>query len=77
MNSDTILMYIHVCHVLCSVVVMFACTLVRSQPYSRGVLGVKLELLQLTARDRVGRGNKMHAQGWGQNGAQFKPGTRP
>ncbi len=27
--------YIHVCHVLCSVVVMFTCTLVRSHPDSR------------------------------------------
>jgi hypothetical protein len=46
MNSNTVVMYIHVCHVSCSVVVMFACTLVRSHPDSRGVLGVKLEPLQ-------------------------------
>jgi hypothetical protein len=36
MNSNTNVVYIHVCHVSCSVVVMFTCTLVRSHPDSRG-----------------------------------------
>ncbi len=35
-NSNTDEMYIHVFHVLCRVVVMFPCTLVRSHPDSRG-----------------------------------------
>ncbi len=35
MNSNTDRMYIHVCHVSCSVVVMFTCTLVRRYPDSR------------------------------------------
>jgi hypothetical protein len=35
MNSNANVMYIHVCSVSCNVVVMFACTLVRSHPDSR------------------------------------------
>jgi hypothetical protein len=35
MNSNTNVMYIHVCHVLCKIVMMFTCTLVRSHPDSR------------------------------------------
>jgi hypothetical protein len=35
MNSNTNVMYIHVCSVSYDVVVMFACTLVRSHPDSR------------------------------------------
>jgi hypothetical protein len=35
-NSNTDVMYIHVFHMLCRVVVMFTCTLVRSHPDSRG-----------------------------------------
>jgi hypothetical protein len=35
MNSNTNVMYIHVCSVSRNVVVMFACTLVRSYPDSR------------------------------------------
>jgi hypothetical protein len=48
-SSNTDVMYIHVFHVSCRVVVMFTCTLVRSHPDSRGTRCV------------VGRGNKMHA----------------
>jgi hypothetical protein len=60
MDSNTNVMYIHVCHVSCRVVVMFTCTLVRSHPDS--ALGVKLEPSQKTARDRAGHGNKIHAR---------------
>jgi hypothetical protein len=35
MKSNTNVMYIHVCHVSCNIVVMFTCTLVRSHPDSR------------------------------------------
>jgi hypothetical protein len=35
MNSNTNVLYVHVCHVSCNVVVMFACALVRSHPDSR------------------------------------------
>ncbi len=35
MNSNTNVMYIHVCPVSCDIVVMFTCTLVRSHPDSR------------------------------------------
>ncbi len=35
MNSNSNVMYVHVCYVLCRVVVMFTCILVRSNPDSR------------------------------------------
>jgi hypothetical protein len=34
-NSNVDMLYIHVCHGSCNVVVMFACTLVRSRPDRR------------------------------------------
>ncbi len=39
MNSNTNVMYIHVCHVSCKIVLMFTCTLVRSHPDSRRCWG--------------------------------------
>jgi hypothetical protein len=52
--------YIHVCHVLCSFVVMFTCTLVRSHPDSRGAR-CETWTIAINSKILVGRGNKMHA----------------
>ncbi len=49
-------------HMLCSVVMLFTSKLVRSHPDSRKALGVKSDLLELTARYWVGHGYKMYAQ---------------
>jgi hypothetical protein len=46
----------------CSVVMLFTCTLVRSDPDNRKALGVKPDPLKQTARYWVGLGNKMNAQ---------------
>jgi hypothetical protein len=71
MNSNTNVMYIHACFVSCLLVHWREATQIAED------VGVKLEPLSLTARYRVGHGNKMHAQKRGQNGVQSIPGTRP
>jgi hypothetical protein len=53
-------MYIHVCLVLCSIFVMFTCTLVRSHQIVVGA-GCETWTIAINSKIPAGRGNKMHA----------------
>jgi hypothetical protein len=77
MNSNINVIYIHVCFVSCNVVVMFACTLMRSHPDSRRHFGVKLEPYRKQLDTELGMATGCMLIRRGQNGVQSMPGTRP
>jgi hypothetical protein len=73
MNSNTNVMYIHVCRVSCSIVVMFTCTLVRSHPDSRGRWVWNLNRCNKQQDTELGMATRCMLIGWGQNGLSLSP----
>jgi hypothetical protein len=70
--------YIYMCeHLSCSVVVMFTCTLVRSHPDSRRRWVWNSTRHNKQQDNGLGVATRCMLIGRGQNGVQFKPGTRP
>ncbi len=69
--------YIHVCHMSCNIFVMFNCTLVRSHPDSIRRYVWNWNLCNKQQDTELSVATRSMLIGRGQNGAQFKPGTRP